>query len=161
MRLLFVCMGNICRSPTAEGVMMHVLREAGLDGRVEVDSAGTGAWHVGDSADPRARAAAARRGIALQSIARQVTPEDLDSFDLVLAADAENQRELLRLAGGDPGRRAKVGRVREFDEASVRAGQLDVPDPYYGGVDGFDEVLDIVDAACRGLLAAIQAGTEL
>jgi protein-tyrosine phosphatase len=148
-------MGNICRSPTAEAVMRSVLREAGLDSRVEVDSAGTGAWHVGEPADSRARAAARRRGIELQSIARQVTREDLDDFDLVLAADAENQRALLGLAGDDRGRRVKIRRLREFDPVSVRTGELDVPDPYYGAAGGFDEVLDIVDAACRGLLAEI------
>jgi len=160
MRLLFVCMGNICRSPTAEGMMRHVLLEAGLGSRVEVDSAGTGAWHVGDPADPRARAAAARRGIDLNGIARQVTREDLDSFDLILAADADNQRHLLALAGEDPARRAKVRRLRDFDQASVNAGELDVPDPYYGEPDGFDRVLDIVEAACRGLLAEIRARTR-
>jgi protein-tyrosine phosphatase len=154
-------MGNICRSPTAEGTMRHVLLEAGLDSRVEVDSAGTGGWHVGDPADPRARVAARRRGFDLNSIARLVTREDLDSFDLVLAADAENQRDLLALAGEDPARRAKVRRLREFDQESVKTGDLDVPDPYYGGADGFDRVLDIVDAACRGLLAEIQAHLEL
>jgi protein-tyrosine phosphatase len=153
-------MGNICRSPTAEGMMRHVLAEARLDSRVEVDSAGTGAWHVGESADARARAAARRRGIDLHSIARQVTREDLDSFDLVLAADAENQRDMLALAGDDPERRAKVRRLREFDQASAKTGDLDVPDPYYGGADGFDDVLDIVDAACRGLLAEVRARTE-
>jgi protein-tyrosine phosphatase len=153
-------MGNICRSPTAEGIMSHVLLEAGLDSRVEVDSAGTGAWHVGDPADPRARAAAAHRGIELHSIARQVTREDLDSFDLILAADADNQRDLLALAGEDPTRRGKVRRLREFDQASVNTGELDVPDPYYGGPEGFDQVLDIVDAACRGLLAEIRERTE-
>ena len=160
MRLLFVCMGNICRSPTAEAIMRHVLSEAGLDSWVEVDSAGTGAWHVGDAADPRARAAAARRGINLHGIARQVTREDLDSFDLILAADADNQRDLLALAGEDPARRGKVRRLRDFDQASVNTGKLDVPDPYFGGPDGFDQVLDIVDAACRGLLAEIQGRTE-
>ncbi len=141
--------------------MRAVLLEAGLETRVEVDSAGTGAWHVGDPADPRARAAAARRGIELHSIARQVTPGDLDSFDLVLAADAQNQRELLKLAGGDPRRRAKVRRLREFDRGSLRSGELDVPDPYYGDGDGFERVLDVVDAACRGLLAEIRVRTEL
>lgn len=160
MRLLFVCMGNICRSPMAEGMMRHVLVEAGLGARVEVDSAGTGAWHVGDAADPRARAAARRRGIDLHSIARQVTRGDLDSFDLVLAADAENQRELLRLAGEDPKRRAKVRLLREFDQASVSKGDLEVPDPYYGGPADFDDVLDIVDAACRGLLTEIRARAQ-
>jgi protein-tyrosine phosphatase len=104
---------------------------------------------------------ARRRGFDLNSIARLVTREDLDSFDLVLAADAENQRDLLALAGEDPARRAKVRRLREFDQESVKTGDLDVPDPYYGGADGFDRVLDIVDAACRGLLAEIQAHLEL
>jgi protein-tyrosine phosphatase len=160
MRLLFVCTGNICRSPTAEGVMLHVLAEAGLDSRVEIDSAGTGAWHVGERADARARAAARRRGIDLPSIARQVTAEDLDSFDLVLAADAENQRELLSLAGPDPERRAKVHRLREFDPVAVAAGELDVPDPYYGGPDGFERVLDMLESACRGLLGEIRAHPE-
>jgi protein-tyrosine phosphatase len=160
MRLLFVCMGNICRSPTAEGMMRHVLLEAGLESRVEVDSAGTGAWHVGDRADPRARAAAARRGIDLHGIARQVTREDLGSFDLILAADADNQRDLLALAGEDPALRGKVRRLRDFDQASVNTGELDIPDPYYGGPNGFEQVLDIVDAACRGLLAEMRGRTE-
>lgn len=141
--------------------MRRLLLEAGLDSKVEVDSAGTGGWHVGDSADPRARAAARRRGIDLNGSARQVTREDLDDFDLVLAADADNERDLLALAGADPGRRAKVRRLREFDQTSVKTGDLDVPDPYYGGADGFDHVLDIVDAACRGLLAEIRAHAEL
>jgi protein-tyrosine phosphatase len=154
-------MGNICRSPTAEGMMRHVLLEAGLDSRVEVDSAGTGAWHVGQPADRRAGAAARRRGIDLTSIARQVTRADFDEFDLVLAADAANRRDLLRLAGEDPQRRAKVRLLREFDSASVQAGDLDIPDPYYGGGDGFEHVLDIVEAACRGLLGELRAGAEL
>ncbi len=141
--------------------MRHVLLEVGLDRRVEVDSAGTGAWHVGDRADPRARAAAARRGIDLHGIARQVTREDLDSFDLILAADAQNQRDLLVLAGEDPERRAKVRLLREFDQASVKTGELDVPDPYCGGPDGFNHVLDIVDTACRGLLTEIRGHAEL
>ena len=156
MRILFVCMGNICRSPTAEGVMRHVLCEAGLGARVEVDSAGTGAWHVGEPPDGRARAAARRRGIELDTSARKVTRADLDAFDLVLAADASNRRDLLRLAGDDPQRRAKVRMLREFDPASVRSGELDVPDPYYGDGDGFEHVLDVVEAACRGLLAELQ-----
>jgi len=154
-------MGNICRSPTAEGVMRHVLLEAGLDSRIEVESAGTGSWHIGQPADRRARAAARRRGIELDSIARQVTPDDLDRFDLVLAADAENQRALLSLAGDDPVRRERVRRLREFDPVSVRSNELDIPDPYYGDGDGFEHVLDIVEAACRGLLDDLRAGAGL
>lgn len=141
--------------------MLRVLAEAGLDHRVQVDSAGTGSWHAGEPADARARAAARRRGIELPSIARQVRYEDLDDFDLVLAADGDNVHELLALAGPDPVRRAKVRRLREFDPVSVEAGELDVPDPYYGGADGFERVLDIVEAACRGLLTEIQARAEL
>jgi protein-tyrosine phosphatase len=160
-RLLFVCMGNICRSPTAEGVMLEVLRKDGLHSRVEVDSAGTGGWHIGEPADRRARAAARRRGIELTGTARQVRPADLDHFDLVLAADGSNRRELLRLAGDDPQRRAKVRLLREFDDSAVQSGDLDVPDPYYGDGDGFERVLDIVEAACRGLLAELRSSGRL
>jgi protein-tyrosine phosphatase len=151
-------MGNICRSPTAEAVMRHVLEEQGLDSEVEVDSAGTGAWHLGEPADRRARAAARRRGIEIDGSARQVTRSDLDDFDLVLAADGSNRRDLLRLAGDDPDRRQKVRMLREFDPAAVRSGDLDVPDPFYGDGDGFEHVFDVVEAACRGLLAELQAG---
>lgn len=150
-------MGNICRSPTAEGVMRHLLAEEGLESRVEVDSAGTGGWHVGEPADERARAAAARRGIELTSVARQVAPSDLDEFDLVLAADVQNRRDLLELAGEDPELRRKVRLLRSFDPRSAGAGELDVPDPYYGGPDGFDEVLDLIEAACRGLIRELRA----
>ncbi len=152
MRLLFVCMGNICRSPTAEGVMRHLVREAGLEDEIEIASAGTGDWHVGDPPDARATAAAGGRGIVLEGAARQVTREDLRRFDLVLAADRDNREALLALAGGDLEARARIRLLREFDPASVTGGDLDVPDPYFGGTDGFDHVLDLVDAACRGLL---------
>jgi protein-tyrosine phosphatase len=156
MRLLFVCTGNICRSPTAEGVMRRVLEEASLVDEVEVDSAGTGSWHVGERADARSRSAAAARGIDLSSIARQITAQDLDEFDLVLVADAGNHRDVLRLAGDDAGRRAKIHLLREFDPAARTANDLDVPDPYYGGPDGFEHVLDLVEAASRGLLAELR-----
>jgi protein-tyrosine phosphatase len=152
MRLLFVCMGNICRSPTAEGVMAGMLLARGLQWQVSVDSAGTGSWHVGEPADRRAAAAAGARGVSLTSIARQVRTEDFDEFDLILAADRGNQRDLLALAGPDPERRAKVRLLRESDPVSVGDGELEVPDPYYGDGDGFERVLDICEAACRGLL---------
>jgi protein-tyrosine phosphatase len=156
MRILFVCMGNICRSPTAEGVMRGLLREQGIDGRVELDSAGTGNWHAGDPPDERAVAAAQGRGIVLEGAARQVTAADFDHFDLILAMDRENERALLALAPDDAAK-AKVRLLREFDPASVAAGDLDVPDPYYGGPRGFERVLDIVTAACRGLLEEVRA----
>lgn len=150
MRVLFVCMGNICRSPTAEGVMRSLVREAGVEDRFELDSAGTGGWHAGHPPDERATAAAARRGITLEGAARQVRVEDFGFFDLILAADRQNLGALQALAPDD-GARAKVRLLREFDPDSS-GGDLDVPDPYYGGPGGFDEVLDLVEAACRGLL---------
>jgi protein-tyrosine phosphatase len=158
-RILFVCLGNICRSPTAEGVMRHLVREAGLDGRVVLDSAGTGSWHVGSPPDSRARAAARRRGIELDGVARTVTQQDFEAWDLILAMDRDNHAELLRRAPHEAAR-AKVRLLREFDPDAVARGELEVPDPYYGGERGFEEVLDIVEAACRGLLAEIGARTS-
>ena len=154
-RLLFVCMGNICRSPTAEGVMAQLLRDEGLQDVVELDSAGTGGWHVGSPPDARATAAARSRGITLSGAARQVTIDDFEEFDLLLAADESNARDLRAIAPGDESR-GKVALLRSFDPKAVAAGDLDVPDPYYGGPDGFEDVLDLVDAACRGLLQSIR-----
>jgi protein-tyrosine phosphatase len=143
-RVLFVCLGNICRSPTAEGVMRRLVREQGLEHEIEIDSAGTGGWHVGSPPDARATEAAARRGTELTGAARRFDPRrDFDRFDLILAMDAENRRDLLALAADDEAR----SKVRMF-----RLGDLDVPDPYYGGEDGFEEVLDLVEEAARGLL---------
>jgi protein-tyrosine phosphatase len=155
MRLLFVCLGNICRSPTAEGVMRALVEQAGLEGAVELESAGTGSWHVGSPPDARATAVARRRGIRLDGRARQVRAEDFERFDLLIAMDRENRDELLRLAPGAQ-ERAKVRLLREFDPSSAR--DLDVPDPYYGASGGFEEVLEIVQAACAGLLERIRAG---
>jgi len=152
-------MGNICRSPTAEGVMRGLLREQGLEDGVEVDSAGTGAWHVGSPPDARATAAAQSRGIALAGAARVVTRADFEDFDVILAADRRNLRELR--AAAPPGARARVHLLREFDPASAGAPDLDVPDPYYGADDGFEHVLDLVEAACRGLLDALRADGRL
>ena len=170
-RVLFVCLGNICRSPTAEGVMRALVAQAGLQERVAIDSAGVGAWHVGSPPDRRAVAAARERGIVLEGRARQVRAEDFDDFDLLIGMDGENTRELRRLA---PGReqREKVRMLREFDPANDVAvasqpsqplarrvaGELDVPDPYYGAADRFEEVFDLVQAACEGLLAQIRSG---
>ena len=144
-RICFVCLGNICRSPTAEAVMAHRLAEAGLSGRVLVESAGTGHWHVGEPPDQRAAAEARRRGITMRSRARQFRPGDFEQFDLVLAMDHEN---LERLAPDEEARR-KVALFRAFDPA---AEDLAVPDPYFGGSEGFAHVFDLVDSACRGLL---------
>jgi protein-tyrosine phosphatase len=158
-RLLFVCMGNICRSPTAEGVMRGLLREQGLEAAVEVDSAGTGAWHVGDPPDARATEAARARGVTLAGAARVVRDVDFDDFDLVLAADRRNRDELLAVA--PPQAHKRVHLLRAFDPASDGSPDLDVPDPYYGGPDGFEHVLDLVEAACRGLLDELRATGRL
>ena len=155
-RLLFVCLGNICRSPTAEGVMRHVAAAAGMQDQIELDSAGTGSWHIGSAPDERATAAARGRGVTLAGAARQVSATDLDEFDLILAMDSSNLRDLQALADGAD--EHKIRLLREFDPASAAAGDLDVPDPYYGAAGGFTEVFDIVEAACRGLLDEIRAG---
>ena len=153
MRLLFVCLGNICRSPTAEGVMRHLLVAEGLADAVEVESAGTGDWHVGHSPDHRSRGVAAGRGIELAGEARQVVAADFEAFDLILAMDRSNHDDLLALAP-DEDARERVRLLREYDPEAVAAGELEVPDPYYGGADGFDRVLDVVTRACEGLLEA-------
>jgi protein-tyrosine phosphatase len=153
-RLCFVCLGNICRSPTAQGVMVHVAAREGVADRLHVESAGTGSWHVGEPPDRRAVLHARRRGIALRSRAQQWQADWFSRFDLVLAADLSNRASLLRLAP-DAEARAKVRLLREFDpEGGALA---EVPDPYYGGDAGFEEVLDICERACAGLLAHLRA----
>ena len=150
--VLFVCMGNICRSPTAEGVFRHVVAEAGLSDRIRVDSAGTHAYHVGEPPDPRAQAAAERRGISLKRIrARRVREADMAEFDYIIAMDRLNLHMLAELAGD-----AYAERLSLFLEHS---GQKDaeVPDPYYGGAAGFERVLDLVDEASRALLATLRS----
>ena len=142
MRILFVCMGNICRSPTAEGVTRHLLAERGLDEEIEVQSAGTGGWHAGNPPDARATATARARGITLAGEARQVTRSDFEEFDWLVAMDRENLRDLRAIA--PPGTEHKVRLL--LDE------ERDVPDPYYGGPGGFEEVLDLVEAGCARLL---------
>jgi protein-tyrosine phosphatase len=135
--------------------MRALVARGGDDDSIELESAGTGSWHVGSRPDARAAEVAAARGMPLDGRARQVGREDFERFDLLVAMDRENRRELLRLADG-PQERAKVRLLREFDPASD--GDLDVPDPYYGAAGGFDEVFDLVQAACEGLLAQIRAG---
>jgi protein-tyrosine phosphatase len=149
-RILFVCMGNICRSPTAEGVMRALVAQRGLDDEIEIDSAGTGGWHAGDPPDARATATAAARGVTLTGGARQVRQADFDAFDLILALDSSNLRDLRRIAP-DRERATKLHLLREFDPTSAGS-DLDVADPYYGGAGGFEEVYDQIHAACAGLL---------
>jgi len=159
-RILFVCMGNICRSPTAEGVMRRLLDDAGLADRVHVESAGTGGWHAGEPPDERATIAARRRGITLAGAAQQVRAADFRDFDLLVAMDRANLRELLAQVP-DEDAADKVRLLREFDPASSGAPDLDVPDPYYGGDRGFETVLDMVEAACRGLLDELRAADRV
>jgi protein-tyrosine phosphatase len=155
--VLFVCLGNICRSPTAEGVMRALVNEAGLQERIALDSAGTGAWHIGEPPDARATEAARRRGIVLAGAARQVRPNDFEEFDLILAMDSANLRALNRLAP-DERAQARVRLLREWGRVGSQSdGDLDVPDPYHGGPDGFDRVLDQVQAACTALLEELRA----
>ena len=151
-----MCLGNICRSPTAEGIMRAKLTDAGLDDSVELDSAGTGGWHRGEPADERARAEAERRGVALTSRARQVHAGDFAYFDLLVAMDRSNEADLFDLAPDREGR-DRVRLLRSFDPATpVPEVAPDVPDPYYGGPTGFADVFDIIDAACDGLLVEIR-----
>ena len=151
MNILFVCMGNICRSPTAEGVLRHRVRAAGLDGRVHIDSAGTGDWHVGKSPDPRTCQSALQRGYDLSPLrARQVVAEDFHRFDLILAMDHDN---LLRLKDIQP---EKAGAELDLWLRRYGLGRGVVPDPYYGGADGFEQVLDLIEQASDALLAEIK-----
>lgn len=154
-RILFVCLGNICRSPLAEGIFRHLATEAGLDGRFEVDSAGTGAWHVGEPPDRRSLGVARKNGVTLEGRARQVEPEDFAAFDLLVAMDRDNLRQLEalrdRVGGGTP-----IRLLREFDPEA--GGDLEVPDPYYGGPDGFDRVYEMVHRSCMTLLEALAEG---
>lgn len=149
----FVCLGNICRSPTAEGVFIDLVAQAGLRERFVIDSAGTGAWHVGERADPRSRAEARRRGVELPSIARQVVAQDFARFDLLLAMDRRNRADLLAMARSEPAR-AKVRLFRSFDASAPP--EAEVPDPYYGGDEGFAEVFDICRRAGAGLLESLR-----
>ena len=147
-RVLFVCMGNICRSPAAEGVFLHLLAEAGLAHCFRVDSAGTGGWHVGHRADRRMIAAAERRGIHLPSRARQIEAADLQRFDHILTMDADNLAAVRRLERQAPG----GARISPLIDHCRQLRSPEVPDPYYGGEDGFERVLDLLEDACAGLL---------
>lgn len=160
MRILFVCLGNICRSPTAEGVMRGLVGARGLEAEIAVDSAGTGSWHIGDPPDQRASAAASDRDIVIESLARQVSVVDFAECDLLVAMDRSNQAELLRLAP-DADAAERIVLLREYDPTGSGTGgaELDVPDPYYGGADGFGAVLDIVERSCAALLDELVAGS--
>ncbi|MBS0396667.1 MAG: low molecular weight phosphotyrosine protein phosphatase [Proteobacteria bacterium] len=150
--VLFVCMGNICRSPTAEAVFRALAAAEAPELRLRIDSAGTHGYHVGDPPDPRTQAAARRRGIDMSGLrARRLTRNDFDEFDQVLVMDEQNRGDALRIAPRTP--RASL---RLFLEYAPQLGRLEVPDPYYGGETGFEDVLDLVEEASRGLLDALR-----
>jgi len=149
--VLFVCMGNICRSPTAEGVFRHYVSEAGLAELIEIDSAGTHAYHVGEPPDKRAQQAAARRGFSLEDIrARRVAPEDFERFHHIIAMDQDNLVILHEQSGA--AHREKIRLFLDFGSGP----ETEVPDPYYGGATGFERVLDLVEDASRGLLERLR-----
>lgn len=153
-KVLFVCMGNICRSPTAHGVFRKLVEEAGLADRIEIDSAGTHAWHVGEPPDPRAQATALGRGVRLSDLrARRARPEDFLQFDYVLAMDQDNYHALSAIC---PGGRGLERRLMLFLDFAPGLRVREVPDPYYGGPGGFEQVFDLVEAAARGLLEDIR-----
>ncbi len=156
MRILFVCMGNICRSPTAEGVFRHLVQQRAPHLPIEIDSAGTHDYHVGEPPDSRAVAAAARRGIDLRSLrARQVADEDFERFDLIVAMDRLNHVTLRELAPP-----VAHERIRLFMEYAGNPNVEDVPDPYYGGPLGFEQVLDLAEEAAAGLLDEVLKAHE-
>ncbi|XSG81803.1 MAG: low molecular weight protein-tyrosine-phosphatase [Methyloligella sp. ZOD6] len=150
-KLLFICLGNICRSPMAEGVFRRVIDEAGVADLFEIDSAGLGDWHIGQAPDTRAQAAATGRGMDISSqCARQVAIEDFHRFDLLLAMDRNNLAELLQLAPG-----GTEDKVRQFLDFAPHMDAIDVPDPFFGGAEGFDHALDLIEAASEGLLRSL------
>ncbi len=148
-RVLFVCLGNICRSPAAEGIFRRLVNEAGADNRFEIDSAGTGNYHIGDLPDRRMRLHARNRGIELTHRCRQVDIEDFEHFDLIIGMDASNLQNLRRMAPSVEAAR-KIHAMAEFFSPGARYDH--VPDPYYEGSEGFELVLDLLDDGCRNLL---------
>ncbi|MEW6119215.1 MAG: low molecular weight protein-tyrosine-phosphatase [Pseudomonadota bacterium] len=154
-RVLFVCMGNICRSPMAEGMFRKAVRDAGLEAHVEIDSAGTHAYHIGSPPDPRAQQAIRQRGVDISNLrGRKVDEADFERFDYILAMDGDNVDRLMRRA---PARHH--GKIRRLLSFSRKYPNLDVVDPYYGGPQGFEENLDMIEDAVKGLISDINANT--
>ncbi len=154
MKLLFVCLGNICRSPSAEAIMNSVIAEAGLENEVSCDSAGTCAHHVGELADARMRQHASRRGTTLTSISHQFIEADFNRFDYIIAMDQSNYRNIIALASTETER----DKVVQMTDYSSDEDQTSIPDPYYGGERGFELVLDLLEDCCHNFLAHLQLG---
>ena len=155
-KIVFVCLGNICRSPTAEGVFQHLVNERGLHPYFYIDSAGTSAWHIGEPANSKSRQMANKHGVKLNSRARKFEPADLEEFDLILAMDRENLQNIRQL---DTQNRFsdKIKLMRDYDP---QPGDDEVPDPYYGGMDGFQHVFDVVHRSCAALLDELEGRIE-
>lgn len=146
--ILFVCLGNICRSPMAEGVLRHIVQQAGLRDRFAIDSAGLGSWHIGHPPDERAIEALGLRGVEISDLrARQISKDDFEKFDLILAMDRTNRQALLKLVPKE-----HAHKIHLFMDFAPNLGIREIPDPYFGGRKGFDYVAQLVDTACRGLL---------
>lgn len=163
--VLFVCLGNICRSPAAEGVFTDLVKKRGLDSKFKIDSAGTINYHEGNEADPRMRAAAKRRGIAITSISRPIRPSDFKDFDLILAMDKQNKADILgaleRWIHREPLPADAAEKVRLMCSYCKKHDETEVPDPYYGGAQGFEKVLDLLEDACDSLLESIVAENKI
>lgn len=156
-KVLFVCLGNICRSPAGEGIFKHLVKNEGLDNDIIVDSAGTSGWHRGELPDHRMRRHAAKRGYKLDSLSRKFTADDFDHFDIILAMDDSNYANIMVLAP-DLESQKKVYRMVDFLQRLVHD---HIPDPYYMGAEGFEQVLDLLEDACEGLLKEIKKKKEL
>lgn len=153
-KVLFVCLGNICRSPMAEGLFAHLVAQAGLDEHIHIDSCGTGGWHIGEAPDRRMQQTARRHGIALTSRGRQIAVSDIADFDYILAMDERNYQDVLELAAETAQElRAGIYKMRYFDPEGKNQ---DVPDPYFGGERGFEEVYALLERSCRTFLTYIQ-----
>ena len=152
LNVLFVCLGNICRSPLAEGIFKKLVKEAGLESFIVSDSAGTSRWHIDEPPDTRSIQIAEKNGIQLEHLGRQINRTDMNRFDYILAMDNENFEEILRLQHPDPFQKAKVMRMRDFDNQQSGA---DIPDPYYGGQNGFQIVYDLLEESLSNFLHTI------
>ncbi len=151
-KILFVCLGNICRSPSAEAVMKGIIEKEGVSGDFEIDSAGTAAWHAGEPADPRMQVHARKRGYNLTSISRPVDPDvDFDKFDYIIAMDTQNMRDLKKLVKNN----SHLEKLHMMTDFAKEYDYSSVPDPYYGGDEGFELVLDLLEDACQGLLESV------
>jgi protein-tyrosine phosphatase len=152
-KVCFVCLGNIVRSPLGENMFKHLAQQSGVADHYQIDSAGTSSWHVGEPPDQRMRRVAAKHGLKYDGRARQFRQSDFDKFDLIIAMDIENRANLRRLAHSKQDS-AKIQLMRDFDPQA--SPNQSVPDPYYGGIDGFEEVFAIVERSCQGLLRSLE-----